>query len=316
MDRGMTVLYAIAAILALAALVVFILKLQAEKRHPPMGDFLDCDGVRLHYILRGPADAPVVVLVHGNGALIQEQVISMVDALSKKYRVLCYDRPGYGYTSRPRLKFWTPEAQAALLAQAMQRLDLRDAIILGHSWGTLVAIALALASPEKVRGLVLVSGYFFPTGRLDFWMMAGPAVPLLGDLFRFTLTPFIARLMLWPLVRKLFSPQPVTDVFKQEFPVGLAMRPISIRASAEESGLIIPAAKRLAERYAELTQPTAVVAGKADWLVEARQSSRLKDVLPRAVLREVPDAGHMVTHTATGAIVDAVDLIHAWPKAG
>ena len=311
----MTALYAIAAVLALAALVVLILKVRAEKRHPPIGDFLDCDGVRLHYILPGLADAPVIVLVHGNGALIQEQLISgIVDALAKKYRVFCYDRPGYGYTTRPRLKLWTPEAQAALLNKAMQQLDLRDAVILSHSWGTLVAIALALQAPQKVRGLVLVSGYFFPTRRLDFWIMAGPAVPVLGDLFRFTLTPFIARLMLWPLVRKLFSPRPVTDVFKQEFPVGLALRPISIRASAEESGLIIPAAKRLAERYPELTQPTAVVAGKEDWLVEAEQSSRLKAVLPRAILREVPDAGHMVTHTATGPIVDAVDLIHAWPK--
>lgn len=313
----MTVLYAIAAVLALAALVVFILKLRAEKRHPPIGEFLDIDGVRLHYSLQGPADAPVVVLVHGNGALIQEHLISgMVDALAKKYRVLCYDRPGYGYSSRPRLTLWTPEAQAALLAKAMDRLGLREAIILGHSWGTLVAVSLALQSPEKARGLVLVSGYFFPTPRVDFWMMAGPAVPLLGDLFRFTLTPFIARLMLWPLVRKLFSPRPVTDVFKREFPVGLALRPISIRASAEESGLIVPAANRLQERYATIVHPTAVIAGKQDWLVEAEQSSRLKEVLPRAVLREVPDAGHMVTHTATGPIVDAVDLIQAWPKAG
>jgi pimeloyl-ACP methyl ester carboxylesterase len=311
----MTVLYAIVAVLALAAFTVLILKLRAEKRHPPIGEFLDCDGVRVHYILRGPVDAPVVVLVHGNGALIQEQIISgMVDALARKYRVFCYDRPGFGYTTRPRLKLWTPEAQAALLAEAMRQLKLRDAIVVGHSWGTLIAVVLALRSPALARGLVLVSGYYFPSRRADVWVMASAAVPVIGDLFRFTLAPLIGRLTIWAVVKKMFSPRPVNEVFKQEFPVGLALRPISIRTSSEESALMIPAAKRLVPRYAEVTQPIVIVAGTEDWLPERWQSPKLKELLPRAVLREVPDAGHMVTHTATHRIVDAVDLIHAWPK--
>jgi pimeloyl-ACP methyl ester carboxylesterase len=94
----------------------------------------------------------------------------------------------------------------------------------------------------------------------------------------------------------------------------LALRPISIRASAEESAFLIPAAKRLERRYAELMLPVAIVAGTDDWLLEREQSPRLKTVLPRAVLREVPGTGHMVTHSAPDLIADAVDLIRAWPK--
>ena len=66
------------------------------------------------------------------------------------------------------------------LRRTLARLGVERPIVLGHSWGTLVALALALDHPEAVRGLVLLSGYYFPTGRLDVWAFAPPAIPVRG----------------------------------------------------------------------------------------------------------------------------------------
>ena len=184
--------------------------------------------------------------------------------------------------------------------------------VVGHSWGTLVGIALAVRAPELVRGLVLASGYYFPTRRLDVWLMAGPALPIVGDLARFTIAPLLGRAMFWPVARFVFSPRPITDEFKAEFPVPLALRPISLRASAEESAFMIPAAARLQSEYARLQTPSVIVVGEKDRLIEAEQSYRLKQILPRAVLRPVPDAGHMVNHSAPERLSDAVDFATAW----
>jgi pimeloyl-ACP methyl ester carboxylesterase len=306
-------LTALCIALLLAAGVVAFMSWRARRQYPPIGKFVECDGVRLHYIERGKRDGPAVLLLHGNGALIQEQSISgLIDLLAKRYRVLCFDRPGYGYSSRPRLRLWTPELQADLITNALRRLDATQVTVVGHSWGTLVGIALALRAPELVRGLVLASGYYFPTRRMDVWLMAAPALPIIGDLARFTVAPLLGRVMFWPVARFLFSPRPITDRFKTDFPVPLALRPICLRASAEESAFMIPATARLECKYARLQTPSVIVVGEKDRLIEAEQSYRLKQTLPRAVLRPVPDGGHMVNHSVPERMSDAVDFATAW----
>jgi len=306
---------AICIALVIAAAAVGFMTWRAHRQYPPLGRFFVCDGVRLHYIERGKPDGPPVLLLHGNGALIQEQTISgVVDRLAERYRVLCFDRPGYGYSDRPRLRLWTPERQADLIAHALKQLDVGSVTVVGHSWGTLVGITLAMRAPELVRGLVLASGYYFPTRRLDVWLMAGPALPIIGDLVRYTIAPLLGRVMFWPVARFLFAPRQINEVFQAEFPVGLALRPISLRASAEESAFMIPAAARLQAEYARLQTPTVIVVGEEDRLIEAEQSHKLKAVLSRAVIRPVPDAGHMVNHAVPERLSDAVDLATAWGR--
>ena len=99
---------------AVAAAVLYNLRQtkDAERRHPPIGRFLHVDGVRLHYIERGRGEP--LVLIHGNGTMIQDFTVSgLVDRLAERYRVIVFDRPGYGYSSRPR-GLWTPRAHARL----------------------------------------------------------------------------------------------------------------------------------------------------------------------------------------------------------
>jgi pimeloyl-ACP methyl ester carboxylesterase len=139
---------------------------QAERRHPPRGRFVTAGGVRLHYIEAGRG--PSVVLLHGNGAMAEDFLISGVfERAAQKYRVIALDRPGFGYSERPRGRKWSASAQAAILPQALRLLGIDRAIVVGHSWGTLVALALALDHPRLVSGLVLASGYYFPTPRAD-----------------------------------------------------------------------------------------------------------------------------------------------------
>ena len=97
-----------------------------------------------------------MVLIHGNGTLIQDFMVSgLVDGLSGHHRVIVFDRPGFGYSTRPRSRIWTPLAQAEVLQKALDQLGVEQPVVLGHSWGTLVAVALALQFPSRVRGLVL-----------------------------------------------------------------------------------------------------------------------------------------------------------------
>lgn len=299
-----------AAALAGASLYVQAKARRAERENPPLGRFVEVDGVRLHYIERGQGQP--LVLLHGNGALVQDFALSgLVDLAAQRYRVLVFDRPGYGYSTRPRWRIWTPEAQAKLFVEAFAALGIERPIVLGHSWGSLVAIALGLDYRLTVQGLVLASGYYYPTFRADVTIAATPALPLVGDLMRHTVSPLIARLLWHEIVRKLFAPNPISASF-QRFPVWMALRPSQIRAAAEESALMIPAAARLSARYARLDVPTLILAGGGDRIVDtARQSVALAREVAGASLRILPAVGHMIHHIAPGVVLSAIDAVAA-----
>src|SRR3954462_8540734 len=126
----------------------------AERKNPPIGNFIECDGVRLHYLERGDRAAPCVVLFHGNGSVLQDFIVSgLVDQLAASYRVVCFDRAGFGYSQRPRARIWTATSQAALFVKAFDQLGFRDPVVLGRSCGAIMAVAIGLQDNCPVRGL-------------------------------------------------------------------------------------------------------------------------------------------------------------------
>jgi pimeloyl-ACP methyl ester carboxylesterase len=307
-SRRNQLLLALGAGLAAAALVVRQKTRQAERDNPPLGQFIEVDDVRLHYIERGQGQP--LVLLHGNGSMIEDYVISgLVDMAAANYRVIAFDRPGHGHSTRGSRS--TPKAQAGVLHKALQQLGIEHPIVVGHSWGTLVALSMALEHPGEVRGLVLLSGYYFPTMRLDVLMAAPPAIPVLGALLRYTISPLMGRMM-WPLVKKmLFGPAKVASQFSR-FPVWMALRPSQLRASAVESLLMVPSAIGLRHRYPELTMPLVIMAGSGDLVANALdQSGRLHDLLPRSELRLAAGAGHMVHQLVPQEVMAAIDAAEA-----
>jgi pimeloyl-ACP methyl ester carboxylesterase len=284
---------------------------QAERNNPPHGLFFEIDGVHLHYLDRG--NGPVLVLLHGNGAMAQDFEISgLIDRLARRYRVIAFDRPGFGHTNRPRSSAWTPSAQAALIRQALARLGIEQAIIIGHSWGTMVALALALDHPAVVRALVLLSGYYFPTLRTDVLLLSPTAPPILGDLLSLTVSPLLAR-ALWPrIIRRIFAPAPVSPRFAAAFPRELSLRPSQLKAVASDTAFMTPSAAVLATRYGELEMPVVLIAGRDDQIVDfGRHSDRLHASLPQSELITVSGAGHMIHHIAPEQVVAGVDLAAA-----
>jgi pimeloyl-ACP methyl ester carboxylesterase len=299
--------------LVASAILNRVLTKRAERRNPPTGRFITVDGVRLHYVERGTGRP--LVLLHGNGSMIQDfESSGLVDLAAKKYRVIAFDRPGFGHSDRPRSTVWTPEAQAVLIHSALIKLGVSQPLILGHSWGTLVAVALAIKYPQKTRGLILASGYYYPTVRADVLVLSPPALPLIGDVLSHTISPILGRL-LWPLfLRKIFGPSPVPKKFA-DFPEEMAMRPSQIRAAAAETALMVPAAYSFREAYGHLKMPVAIVAGREDRVSEAQQSAELHHDIAHSTFRCISNKGHMVHQTATAEVMSAIDMVASQKKA-
>ncbi|PWK34997.1 alpha/beta fold hydrolase [Cupriavidus plantarum] len=280
----------------------------AEREHPPIGRLIDVDGVRLHFLERG-AGSPVVLL-HGNGVQLEDFIAcGLFDRLAQRRRVIAFDRPGFGHSSRPRNHMWTPGLQALWLGKALTQLGATRPVVVGHSWGALVAMAMGLQVPEDVGGLVLLSGYYYPTARLDVPMNLPAAVPGVGDVLQHTALPILARAGLKRALRRMFAPAPVPADFLRTVPRELLVRPRQLRAAAEDTAFMIPAVTQMRREYARLRVPLTLFTGKDDRIVDpAAHTVRLYDELPRSQLR-VASGGHMVHYAAPGEIADAVEAL-------
>jgi pimeloyl-ACP methyl ester carboxylesterase len=280
---------------------------QAEAKDSPRGHFLEIDQVRVHYLDQG--EGPVVLLLHGQGSMATDFTgAGLIERLARHHRVIAIDRPGFGYSERPRNRRWGATEQAELIAAALGRLGSRSTTVVGHSWAVLSAIALALDSPQLVSRLVLVSGYYYPSFRPDAWLMAARALPVIGDVMRYTTSALEARLTLDMLTKRSFSPQPIPPRFFAHMPKGLLLRPSQLLAVAQESKLLASEAERLSASYGELTLPVTILAGSKDGVLSTEQQSmRLHRQLPHSTLTVLEGVGHMLHHAAPETVIAAIE---------
>jgi pimeloyl-ACP methyl ester carboxylesterase len=276
----------------------------AEADHPPVDGFITVDGMRLHYLERG-AGAPVVLL-HGSGSMIGDFVSSgLTERIASDRRVIAFDRPGFGYSDRPRGQSWGPYEQARLLLRAFAILGIERPVVVGHSWGTLVALALALEDPDEVAGLVLLSGYYYPVPRAH-----ANAFPIMDDILRHTVLPLVGRLMAQGAVTRVFAPCAVPERFRRHYSIPHALRPSQMKAVAEEAAMLVEAARTFSELYKELSVPVRLIAGSDDRIVDTdKHSARLHRELGTSTFRSMPGIGHMVHHAAPEEVIAAIAAV-------
>ena len=140
-------------------------------------------------------------------------------------------------------------------------------------------------------------------------MLAAPqALPLVGDILRYTLSPLLARATLDHTVKTMFAPRPVPVDFVPTLSREMLVRPSQLRANSEDALFMIPGAARLRDRYRALNVPTAIFAGDADRVVDPEAHSfRLHRELPGSEFHLLPGVGHMAHHAAVDEIADAID---------
>ena len=120
--------------------------------------FVDVDGVHVHY--KDLGTGPAVVLIHGYGATLDSWATVAPHVANDGHRVIAIDLKGFGWTSRPEGDYG-PAAQAQLVWRVLDKLKIVDVAIVAHSWGSSVALAMAVAQPARVRRVALYDAYVY-----------------------------------------------------------------------------------------------------------------------------------------------------------
>ena len=149
----MAVVIALAALLTLNMLIVDGETEKAEVTVPG-GRILDLPGGEMQALERGPHGGKPIVLIHCFTCAI-DWWDRMLPMLERRHRVIAVDLLGHGGSEKPGSGY-TPVNQAQVVSEALERLRVKGAEIVGHSLGGSVAVALAQEHPQLVGRVVII----------------------------------------------------------------------------------------------------------------------------------------------------------------
>ena len=192
-------------------------------------------------------------------------------------RVIAVDLPGHG-ESDP-LPGVSVEEYAAVVAEFLIALECGPVVVIGHSLGGAIALALAARHPELVRGLVLIAS-----------CVKLPLVDSVGERLVAYLPGPLRRLVFFSMAKKvLFAPQAPADAIE------IAMRDLrACRPETIMSDVRAARAMDLTEPAAALDVPTLVLAGARDRLTTPALAAGLSALIRGSWLRLADGAGHML----------------------
>lgn len=297
---GVTIAVAAATIVVLAGVLLLgvpalrtrSLARDAERQVPPAGRFATVRGHRIHYVEAG--QGPTILFIHGLGGQLHHFRHTLFGRLSHDFRLIAPDRAGSGYSVRSGGDAGLPE-QAATLARLLEEIAADRVLVVGHSLGGAVALALALDHPDKVAGLALIAPLTHLFDRVP---------PAFAPLY--IRSPALRRLLAYTLAAPAAArraPQTLDFVFgPQTWPADyivsgggvLGLRPSHIEATIADMTAIERDLGRYEARYAEITVPVGVLFGSADQVLDPGEHGRpFAEALGDATYVELAGIGHM-----------------------
>lgn len=277
---------------------------QVEQHVPPVGQFMDVPGARLHYVDQGitASDSVPIVMIHGLGAHLHHFRFALVEDLARDTRVIAVDRPGSGYSVREPGRAVLLTHQADAIIALLDRLGIARALFVGHSLGGALSLTLALRHPSRVAGLALIAPLTHFTGRIP---PVFRALAIRGRLLR----RFIAHVLAAPgflLTRKrvlplVFKPEPIPRDYRTRGGGLLTLRPTQYLGASEDLGgipAVLPQIESQYDRFnGEDAPPVHVLFGRGDHVLDYRaHGERFAARVSRCRL-ELIEGGHMLPLT-------------------
>ncbi|WP_254438043.1 alpha/beta fold hydrolase [Ruegeria arenilitoris] len=272
-----------------------------QKRVPQLGVVTPVSGGSIHFVERGDPSKQTIVLIHGLTGQLQHFTYALVDMLVDDYHVIAVDRPGCGYSTRDTSDLGQLPEQARMIQELLDSKGISDAVLVGHSLGGAIALAMALDYPEKTKALALLAP-------LTQKLPSTPQVFKPLEIRTEWLRSLIGNTLAVPLAAKtaphtlgiVFAPEPAPADFLDRAGGALGLRPSAFITGAQDVAGIDASLETQMARYKELTVPGGILYGAQDAILspEAQGEPMARFGLP---LERIEGAGHMILITKPGA---------------
>lgn len=321
MRSRMIVNVAVATVVTLAALLAAVSVVEARRAEAraarnaaPEARLVPVKGGALNVVVLEPRGRPsgrTLLLLHGASGNLKDLQASIGERLAAHHRVILIDRPGHGRSDRlGGREMSSPARQGDAVVQALDALGVGRVVVVGHSWSGSLATNLALDHPDRVSGLVTISGATHPWPGGVAWYNPVAATPLLGDIFVATLVAPIGLATFDKALDSVFAPGKPPPNYADLTDAKLILRPSEFRANAQDIDDLKGFLTKQAPRYGEIRVPTTIIVADKDATVSPEIHSRaLHRQIQGSKLVVIPGVGHMPHWNATARVVSEIDAL-------
>ncbi|WP_413709882.1 alpha/beta fold hydrolase [Rhizobium sp. Rhizsp82] len=267
-------------------------------RNGQAGQYLQADGLDLHYKQWGPQSGPAILLIPGAMAWSETWAPIAERLGASGFRVIAPDLPPFGYSERPASGDYSRQAQARRILAFADAAGLQQFVLLGHSFGGGATMETALIAPDRISGLVL----------LDVALGLGrpPSKPPLAPLFA---APGLREaIMAATFTNPLMIGKGLRDFVADDDAVATAerievyRRPLVVKGTSHAiadwfvTGLFGNEEASRAfkpENYQSFQKPALLVWGKEDSVTPLAQGEEIARLLPKAQLSVLDGVNHI-----------------------
>jgi pimeloyl-ACP methyl ester carboxylesterase len=238
------------------------------------------DGVRVHYVDVG--EGSPVVLIHGFASSLGTWR-DLVEVLKKNHRVVALDLKGFGWTDRPEGDY-SPKAQAKLVFDLLEALGIDKTDVVAHSWGSSIALEMALDQPDRVDRVALYDAWVFEEQIPTFFHWA--RVDGLGEAL---FAMFYDERADEKMRLAFYDDRYVTEELVESVEAQLDRPGTTAAALAAVRGQHY---QEVEKRYGSIDKPVLLLWGREDKVTTLEYGERLSKDLPHARLVVYPQCGH------------------------
>ncbi|MEE9453930.1 MAG: alpha/beta hydrolase [Paracoccaceae bacterium] len=268
--------------------------------------FVNVNQTRIHY-KRAGSGVPVV-LIHSAGAGdLRDWEYSIFAEIAKTNEVIAFDRPGIGQSDLVE-GVTDPSVQAATLKQATQALGIeRPPILVGHSYGGLVALSWGLINPQDIAGIMTIAPVSHPLNEKIDPILPLLTKPVIGAIMAALVCKVLRKKALLESVTKSFAPQDIPADYMEKTGNTLLTSPSELRNIAREICGAVALLPEIAAKYPSLNAPVEVICGSEDKNMPPEiHGAPLAEALPQARYTLIEGVAHMPHYQSPEIVLAAL----------
>jgi len=269
------------------------------------GKYIEISGIKVRYNQIGKG--PDILLIHGVPGSIEDWE-PIISSLSSNYRITVYDRPGHGYSSAEKIGY-NLEHNANIALGIINKLHLKNVIVVGHSYGGSVIMALAVRNPHQVKAFIPIAGATYPVENIEP-IYSLIRIPIIGRGFAAMASSFIGPAMIKDGLREAFHPN--EDIIPEGFidtRVKIWLQTKVLVSTAREELNLNSDLEKIIPDYGNISKRFFIIHGDYDLWVPKGDSTKLHKIIRNSKLLILSNTGHQVQYERPGILIKTINEV-------
>jgi pimeloyl-ACP methyl ester carboxylesterase len=269
------------------------------------GKYIEISGVKIRYKQIGKGQD--ILLIHGVPGSIEDWE-PVINSLSSNCRVTVYDRPGHGYSSAQNIGY-NLEHNAHIALGLINELNLENVIVVGHSYGGSVIMALAVRNPHQIKAFIPVAGATYLIEDIEpiFSLIR---IPIIGRGFAAVVSSFIGPAMIKDGLNQSFHPneQIIPEGFIDTRVKIWLQTKVLVSTAREELNLNSDLEKIIPD-YGNISKKFLIIHGDNDLFVPKGDSLKLHKIIKNSKLLILSNTGHQVQYARPDILIRTINEV-------